>query len=305
MVDIAILKEGEEIRVIEDAYDFNQAKEKAEEIKVSAFGIISGMLNVLDKSKGDTIELTNNKKIYVPFWYILGQGTFEYKRKTEYSFNVEPEVIAVRIDKKEIEVNENESKLRFAAEDHCFESATKTILQSALNEKEKDLDKYLEHKTKKIKSINDISGESVEILPVDIRATFLINGLIKEIYKPIHADKVITEKVEISKLILYYRPVWVFEFTDAAKDKKRTIEVDAVTGEARKVERLFDKSLVGKIFSNQNLFDLTTEIAGNIIPGTGLGLVGVKLLKQRRDKKKKIRKSKETKEAYKKKKEEE
>jgi len=301
MVDIVILKEGEQIRVIEEVYNLDKAREMAEAMKVKAFGILGVLKKSLDKTKGDTIELTNHKKRYHPFWYIKAEGIFEYSKNTEYSFSVAPEVISVKIDKKEIEVDENEPKVKFTAEDHCFEHSTKSLLQGAINEKEKGLDKYLEYRNRKVRDIKDINGKMVEVLPAEIRASFLVNGLVKDVYKPVHADKIITEKVQITQLVLYYRPVWVFEFTEMTRGKTKTIEVDAVTGETKRVDRLFDKKLVGKLFSDQNLFDLTTEIAGSIIPGTGIGLVGAKFLKDRRSKKRNIKKAKEIKEAYKKK----
>ncbi len=293
MVKILFDKNAKEIRIINDAVSLEKAQETADAMKQSAFGVISGIVKAFSKEKVP-VELSGYIKRYKPFWHVKGAGEFEYKRNTQYSFGVKPEVRDVNIHGKVVPVNEDSPTVTFIGEDHCYEYFEKEIIQSASEQQEKKLERYLEFDSKKVASLP--SDKNVEYLPLHTRASFLVNSLIKEVVKPIHADKILTESVTIIKLVLYYRPFWVFEFTEPNTDKKRHIEVDAVTGEAEKVEKL---DISKTVLSEQSLFDITAEIAGNILPGAGVGLVVGKAFKDHRAKKKNLKKMQQSLEAYK------
>jgi hypothetical protein len=123
-----------------------------------------------------------------------------------------------------------------------------------------------------------------ELIPAKVKASYLARQLIKELIKPIAADKVIQEKVKITNLTLYFRPIYAYEFVDSKSGKKSVLDVDALTGEVKK------GSIVGKglkeIFSEGDLFEIGTEFATDFLPGTKAAMMVVQKVRAARKRKK-------------------
>lgn len=209
MVKIAFAKGARTVEVIEDVYSKEEAQAIAEQNRSKAFGVITGIMKMFEKNRRQII-LSGYQKRHEPFWHIVGEGVQEYKRRTHYAFNVKPEVRSVMFNNKVITVDENELTCHFEGEDHCFEHYTKEMLKSAVHEHEKNLDRYLGSKRKKARNIESVESKEAVVEPVSIRASFLLNQLIKDLIRPIQADRIIQEIVEIKRLALILRPVHVF-----------------------------------------------------------------------------------------------
>ncbi len=295
MVGLEFARNAKEIRIITESVSLKDAAAKAEALKQKAFGTFSGLIKALKKDKS-AIELVGHIKTYKPFWHLKGYSEFEYKRNSEYAFEVKPEVRSVKINSKTYSVADESPEVHFEGEDHCFETYEYEVITSGLELKEKNLQTYLANKSKAVKKLP--KQKDVTFVPAKTRASFLVNNFLKDVVRPIHADKVLTEKAVIENLTLYYRPVWLFEFEDG-NGMKRHLEVDAVTGAAAKVEGI---SLRKMIFQEQNIFDLTAEIAGNILPGAGIALVAGKAIKEKHAKKKSLKQMQKSRQAFQRKK---
>jgi hypothetical protein len=296
MVKITFGRGAKTIEVFEDVYAKEEAQAIAEQNRSKAFGVLTGIMKVFEKKKKE-IVLSGYQKRYEPFWHVLGESVQEYKRRSHYGFHVKPEVISITFNNKTIPVSEQEPFIHFEAEDHCFEQYSKTLLQSAVHEKQKDLQRYLEAKKRTIRSLIQLESNTTVIEPINIRASFLVNQLIKDLVKPIQADKIIQEVVEIKRLALMLRPVHVFEFREEGAAQGKTIEVDAVTGEWKRGEPLISAER-GKQLLAEGAFEVGAEIAATVIPGAAAAAALGKHLKRYQEHKKEVKQMKAWRKAY-------
>jgi len=124
-------------------------------------------------------------------------------------------------------------------------------------------------------------------VPAQVKASFLIRGLFKELITPIHADKIIEERIEVKDIILYFRPIYAFELMNSATKQTGVLEVDALTGDVKK-GKVFKHELK-ELISEDILFDIGAELAETVIPGVGVGVAIGRKIKSRHDKKKKMK----------------
>lgn len=290
MVELKLDVKKQNIQAIKDVHDEAKAKEMAQASKKKAFGMLSVF------GKAENIELTHSEKRYEPFWHIIGESYIEYLRANTYGFQVDPQVREVNIAGKKYQISGEKPYCSLNAEDRCVEHFKKELITDAVEgkQKEKELKKYLEFETKKINQTEDLMGKNKIVVPAKIKAAFLIRGFVKELIKPVQADRVLNEKVEIKKIALYFRPIYAFEFTNRKNNKSGVIEVDALTGEIRKGKVY--KTELGELIPEGALFDVGAELASFIIPGAALGAEISKVIKKKRDQKKAIRSMKHSQE---------
>jgi hypothetical protein len=296
MVRIAFGKGAKTIEVVEDVYSKEEAQAIAEQNKSKAFGVLTGIMKVFEKKKKE-IMLSAYQKRYEPFWNLVGQSVQEYKRRSHYGFHVKPEVISITFNNKTIPVSEQEPFIHLEAEDHCFEHYSKEMLQSAVHEKQKDLQRYLEAKKRPIRSLTQLQNTHTVIEPINIRASFIVNQLIKELVKPIQADKILQEVVEIKRLALMLRPAHVFEFREEGAAQGKTIEVDAVTGEWKRGEPIISAER-GRQLLAEGAFEVGAELAATVIPGAAAGMALGKHLKRYQEHRKEVKQMKAWRKAY-------
>gem|GEM_PF-2642477 len=280
MVKVEFAKGAKTIQVIQDVYDREQAQEIAEKHKSAAFGTFTNTLRAFDRSRG-TVVLTGYRKRYLPFWHIAAESIYEYHRKSTYQIGVRPEVQSVSINSQDIPVSPDAPMCVFEGVDHCFEHFKKETVKDAAHEKGKDYRRYLDAKAKVVRAVEDLQKLDVDVVPVQIRASYLMTNLTKEILKPVHADEILDERVIINRLTLYFTPVHVFEFKEENRDNRGTIEVDGVTGAWEKGSKLLS-DLAKKYWNGDTAFDIGTEVAAAIVPGAGVGMILTKKLFDKR-----------------------
>ncbi len=283
MVELSFNVEKQNIQVFEDAVSEDRARQLAEENKHKSFGLISTIIRKFDKSNED-IVLTHIEKRYDPFWHIVGELYLEYKRMTEYTVSVKPEVQAVRIDTAISEVMPNTKHAAFMAEDHCLETSEKEIVVDAVTGKPDGLKSYLGSKARVIRQTEDLMGENKVVVPVKIKASYLVRDMIKDLIKPFHADKIIRETVEVKRLTLYFKPAYAFEFKEKSTGKTRVLEVDALTGKVQ-AGSVFKRELA-EVFSENEIFQVGKDVTLALLPGGQAAEVLVKKLVQKRKEKK-------------------
>src|SRR3989344_9029857 len=141
MVNVQFGASTKDMWVIEDVYPEEEAEKIVNAQKGKIFGVVSGIMKAFSKQKG-SISITGKEKRYEPFWHVQGKSTFEYKRSTGYSFQVQPEVIGVKINCKEYKTEAGQAAVQFMGEDHCFEQYEKKLIQSAVTDETKGLEFY-------------------------------------------------------------------------------------------------------------------------------------------------------------------
>ncbi len=282
MVELKLDVKKQNLQVFTDVYDSERCRKLAEQNKKKAFG----MLSVFDKS--ENIMITHSEKRYEPFWHIVGESYIEYKRSNTYGFEVDPQVRSVKIAGAVFEISGDKPYCSFEAEDHCVEQYTKEMITDAVEgkQREKELRRYLDFKTRSIKETEELMGRDKVVIPAKIKAAYLIRGFVKDLIKPVQADKVLNEIVEIKKRALYFRPIYAFEFTNKRNRKMGVIEVDALTGDIKRGKVY--KTELGELIPEGALFDVGAELASSIIPGAALGAEIGKVIKRKRDQKRAI-----------------
>lgn len=288
MVELKLDVKKQNIQVFKDVHDESASKELAEKNKKKAFGMMSVF------GKAENIDITHIEKRYEPFWQIIGESFVEYTRTNNYGFQVDPQVRAVKIAAKTFEISGEKPYCSFEAEDRCVEHYEKELMTNAVDgtKNEPALKKYLEFETKKVKQTEDLMGKDKVVVPAKIKAAYLIRGFVKELIKPVQADKIINEKVEIKKTTLYFRPIYAFEFTNKKSNKTGVIEIDALTGEIKKGKVY--KTELGELIPEGALFDVGAELASFVIPGAALGAEISKVIKRKRDQKKAVKSMKKS-----------
>jgi hypothetical protein len=87
--------------------------------------------------------------------------------------------------------------------------------------------------------------------------------------KTIQADKIEEEHIDIEHLILYYRPVYAYEYHWIPKDKRVVQEYDPILNTFR-TEGGQIKKHFRKVLSNDTLFDIGADAIGTVVPGANL-----------------------------------
>jgi hypothetical protein len=257
---------------------FEEMKELAWNKKTAAF---RGIKNILARPKPENISITHSEKQYKPFWHAICSTRFEYKRSQEYTIHIsDPVVKKVTLCGDEMEID-SERNLKLSGIEHCLESNTKEIFMDAHIEEDVDFSRHLTMSTREISQTEELNVEDTIVVPVKVKAAYLVRKLLSKMIKPMDADEVLEETVRIETLDLYFRPVYAFEYTLIPKNKKNVLEFDGITGEFQSGEVLREK--MAEIFTEETLFEIGTEVAGFIVPG---GNIPMKMLQESRKKKK-------------------
>jgi hypothetical protein len=110
------------------------------------------------------------------------------------------------------------------------------------------------------------------VVPPEHRASAIVRALLAKLLRPLQADTVFEERLEVDHLELVYRPIVAFEFVLPAKARRGVVEVDALTGETRAATSL--KLQISRRVSRDALFDIGADTVGLLVPG---GSIAVKL----------------------------
>lgn len=259
---------------------FEEMKELAWNKKTTAFG---GLKNLLSRPKPEDITITHSEKQYKPFWHAVCSTHFEYKRNREFTVKIsDPIVQKVTIfgEEKTIDPQRNITLSRI---EHCLESNTKELFVDACTEKEEDFSRYISMSTRELAQTEELNEGDTIVLPVKVKAAYIVRKMLTEMLKPIDADEILDETVSIDTLDLYFRPVYAFEYNWVPKNKQNVLEFDGITGEFYSGKVLKEK--MTEIFTEESLFEIGGEIAGFIVPGAG---IPVKILQESRKRKKVI-----------------
>ena len=270
------------IFALEDQISFDEAEQRAGERKQGAFGVISKFLS---KPSGGDIELTYSEKRYEPFWHVLCTTHLEYNRERKIEFEVEAAVRSITIDGVKHETQRGAKKIGIDGVEYCVEDLRKEIFLDAVSGGEdKNLRKFVEFKKRELMLTEELSAGDNIVVPVKVKASFIIRNFLSEMLKPVKADDILAEQIRIEKLHLYFRPIYAFEFQWKSKGKYATLEVDGLTLEIKSGGKAVKQKLKEAIIE-ADLFDLGADAVGLIIPGGGFALKmakkGSELLKKR------------------------
>ena len=140
------------------------------------------------------------------------------------------------------------------------------------------MSKYLTFNKEQITDLDNFGEaghEGVLVVPPQARATAVVRQLMTEAIKPVQAQEIHEERVDVENIDLYFRPVYAFEYDWVGKGKRVIVEYDALTNDIHSGGKKWSNQ-IKNVLTRDVLFDMTAEAIGMIVPG---GSIAVKLVK--------------------------
>ena len=263
--------------LLKDQLTPEEAKDKAWQKKLSAFGTLSQVTGFLSKPKDDDFEVVYSEHRYEPFWHVVAKARYAYTRSANYQ---------IPIAKKEVQtVTVHEIKYD-VTNGHIHVPVTESCLQEELDESLTDgVSGKIEQRLKQYMTLapHEVAGELKDevkedaiLVPPQARVSAIMRDALAKMIKGIQADTILEEQVEVTHVDLYYRPVYAYKFLWKSKQKEAILEVDGLTGECQVGGRVF-KEYFGKVLERDFLFDIGADAVGMFVPG---GSIAVKAAKR-------------------------
>jgi hypothetical protein len=165
--------------------------------------------------------------------------------------------------------------------EHCLDERKVARTFDGLTGTAVDFSKYLTYPSLEITNLESFVPDGMLVVPPQARATAVVRQVMTDVVKPVQAQMIHEERVDVEAIDLYFRPVYAFEYDWAAKGKKAIVEYDALTGETRTGGRKLHDQIKGML-TRDLLFDVTADAVGILVPG---GSIAVKLVKAIADRK--------------------
>lgn len=253
-----IRTEEKDIRLIIPKVEPENAKQIAEKNKRKT---LSFFARLIYRPTSEDIKLVSFKSAYIPFWHIVAQANVEYVREKPFKMNFEENVKEIKIGDNYYKIDNN--TLDLPVHEKCNYEKTGEICLDAVNSEKVSL-KYVDCEHKPPSPEND-KDQDINFVTAKVKAATILRDLIHDLMSPLKAIEIIEQKVLIKKLLLYYRPVYCFEYYWEDKDKKLVVEVDGVTGKISQGRNF--KTMQKAAVSQNHLFDIGADAIGLVIPG--------------------------------------
>lgn len=250
--------------------DMDNAREKAWDKKTAVF--TSGISSLFSRPKAEEIRISYNEFRYEPFWHVVCQVHYEYDRKRNYIIPIiSPEVQRITIHDNDYMVTAKPRQISIDGIEHCIEEADSDVIFDAIKSQQKDWKKYLSYKKETIDDLNSFAPEGCIVVLPEMRASAVVRTVLASMLRPIQADTIHSEKVDVKSVALYFRPVYAFEYKWDAKNKSAIAEFDGLTGEMMNGGKTLHQQVKGMI-TRDLIFDVGAMGASAILPGSGIAI---------------------------------
>lgn len=157
--------------------------------------------------------------------------------------------------------------------EHCIQEEEEEVYIEGVGGKNSpDLSSYMSLDSDIVKgTVEHVVSKDSIIVPPQARVSAIMRDALAKMIKGIQADTILEERVEISVVDLYYRPVYAFQFRWKSKNKDAILEIDGLTGNVSSGNRMF-REYLGKILDTDFLFDVGADAAGIFIPGGSIAV---------------------------------
>lgn len=271
-MDIALA--NERAFAITPQTSFEVAKVRVEDKRTN---LVAGTLgSLLSRPKPEEIQLISTENRLEPFWHIIISAHTVYDRNRTYSVVVGgPEVQSVMVLGQDVVVDAKAKSFSLNAIEHCLEERRLSQTFDGLAGQKLDLNKYLAFPKEEIADLANFAAQGILVVPPQARATAVVRQLMTDAIKPVQAQEIHEERVDVEAIDLYFRPVYAFEYDWAAKGKKVIVEYDALTNDTHAGGKKWHDQ-IKSVMTRDLLFDVTADAVGMIVPG---GSIAVKLVK--------------------------
>lgn len=247
-----------------------RAREKAWDKKTTVFG--SGLSGLISRPKAEDVQITYSECRYEPFWRVVCQVNYEYERRRNYIVPViAPEVQRVTINDVDYPVTTKPRQFTMNGVEHCFEEASTDVTFDAVRNQQRDWKSYLSFDKEDIVDLAKFAPDGSIVVQPEMHASAVVRQVLASMLKPIQADKIHAEKVDIKTVALYFRPVYAFEYKWEVKGKTAVAEFDGLTGEMT-AGGVTLRQQVEKVLNRDFIFDIGTMSADILMPGSGIAV---------------------------------
>jgi len=268
---------NQRILLLKDQLSGEQAKDIAWQKKLGAFNTLAKVTSFLSKPKDEDFALTYSEHRYEPFWHVISTARYEYTRTTNYQVpSSGKEVKTVTLHDTKYDVMNGH--IHVPVLEYCLqEERDEKVLDGITGKDAPKMQQYLTMTPTEITGqLKDEVDADAILIPPQARISAIMRDSLSKMITGIQADTIIEEKVEVSRVDLYYRPVYAFKYSWTSKQKEAIIEIDGLTGEFRAGSRVFTEYL-GKALDQSFLFDIGADAVGIFVPG---GSIAVKAAKK-------------------------
>jgi hypothetical protein len=252
------------------------ARDRLEQKKVS---LVTGTLGALiSRPKPQDIQLVSFESRLEAFWLIDVLVRTVYERTQTYTIPIKgAEVHHVTVLGQDLPVITNpkgSTSFSLNGVEHCIEECrhsytfdgTGTIM---------DLRKYQSFAKSEIVDLGQFAPAGILVVPPQAHATTVVRAVLSEVIKPVQAQVIHEERVNVETLDINFRPVYAMEYEWATRGKRVVLEFDGLTGEVHTGGKKLSDQIKGMV-TRDLIFDVTADAAGLIVPG---GSIAVKLVK--------------------------
>jgi hypothetical protein len=259
------------------------ARDRLEQKKTS---LVTGTLGALiARPKPEDIQIVSFESRLEAFWLINVFVRTVYERSHTYTISVSgAEVHHVTALGQDLPVTANpKSGASFSLNgvEHCVEERRQSFTFDGTGTK-MDLSKYQSFEKREIADLGQFTPAGVLVVPPQAHATTVVRAVLAEVIKPVQAQVIHEERVNVEALDINFRPVYAFEYEWVTKGKRVILEFDGLTGEVHSGGKKQNDQIKGLV-TRDLIFDVTADAVGLIVPG---GSIAVKLVKAVVDRKK-------------------
>lgn len=243
-------------------------------------GLVAGTVGaLLSRPRPEEIQVVSTESRLEPFWLVSAFARTVYDRNRTFVVPVTgQEVKQVTILGQQLLVAAGaKASASFSLEaiEHCVEERRLSYTFDSISGQKADFTRYLNFAKTEINDLDNFAPENTLVVPPQARASAVVRPLLTELIKPVVAQVIHEERLNIEAIELNFRPIYAFEYNWAAKGKRVIVEFDALTGDAHSGGKKLENQ-IKKMVTRDFIFDVTADAAGMLIPG---GSIAVKLFK--------------------------
>lgn len=266
--------------VLHPAVSDDQAKERAWSQKLNVFGTLNALMF---RPKDDEVRITRHELRYEPFWFVEAKSVLEYDVRETFTLRPgNPSTSTIALDAlPDRPLEPSASGFTLTGTSRCRDvQQRQQYLDGMTGDERPAYAQFRSRAMSELTSLENFAPEGAVVVPPTVRASYVVRQQLMALMRAVHADRVHTDTIEITDITLVFRPLYIFEYHWAAKQRTQSMELDAVTGDLRNTTRQVGWVQASRL-DREMLFDVGAEAAGMLVPGGGIALKVGRMVVQR------------------------
>ncbi len=252
------------------------ARDQLEQKKTS---LVTGTFGALiARPKPEDIQIVSFENRLEAFWLINVFVHTVFERNQTYVIPVSGKdvdhVTALGQDLPVNITNKGSANFSLMGVEHCIEESRDSFTFDGSGKKV-DLSKYKSFAKTEISDLEQFAPAGVLVVPPEAHASTVVRAVLADVIRPVQAQVIHEEKVNVETLEINFRPVYALEYEWVTKGKRVVLEFDGLTGEVHTGGRKLNDQIKGMV-TRDLIFDVTADAVGLLVPG---GSIAVKLVK--------------------------